>query len=185
MDAGVASPLEQLITAGPTAASLLLCVLSLYPSSTAVFCSADELKKGQKAFMSRWNFSNCCGAIDGKRIHIIRPCNSGSEFLNKSTVCSRGWSILLPIYRSRCLWRGRGCYRIKPIAVRLATVDLITKESYTLHNWLRLTSPQYIPFGTVDIEDEQFRQGPGILEMLNGHLWHRLDRTTAGLKLLL
>jgi len=35
-----------------------------------------------KGYETQWNFPKCAGAIDGKRIEIIRPANSGSEFFN-------------------------------------------------------------------------------------------------------
>lgn len=33
-------------------------------------------------FLEKWNFPNCCGAIDGKHIRILCPKNSGSLFFN-------------------------------------------------------------------------------------------------------
>jgi hypothetical protein len=39
-------------------------------------------KRIQEAFKAKWNFPNCCGAIDGKHCQIKRPDNSCSEFCN-------------------------------------------------------------------------------------------------------
>jgi len=35
-----------------------------------------------RGFHERWNFSRCCGAIDGKHILIHAPPNCGTEFFN-------------------------------------------------------------------------------------------------------
>lgn len=42
------------------------------------------------AFMDRWQFPNCCGAIDGKHIRIKAPNKSGSDFFNY-----KGYSSLI------------------------------------------------------------------------------------------
>lgn len=33
-------------------------------------------------FLSKTNFPNCLGAIDGKHIRLIKPCHSGSHYFN-------------------------------------------------------------------------------------------------------
>lgn len=40
----------------------------------------DEWKGIANVFRERWNFPNCCGAIDGKHIRIRRPPGTVSEF---------------------------------------------------------------------------------------------------------
>lgn len=42
----------------------------------------DVLKLASSGFWNRWNYPNCCGAVDGKHIRIKCPINSGSEFYN-------------------------------------------------------------------------------------------------------
>jgi len=42
----------------------------------------EEWKRIQEAFKAKWNFPNCCGAVDGKHCQIKRPDNSCSEIYN-------------------------------------------------------------------------------------------------------
>ena len=42
----------------------------------------EEWKEIQNSFFSRWNFPNCCGALDGKHVQIVRPPNSTASYYN-------------------------------------------------------------------------------------------------------
>lgn len=42
----------------------------------------EEWKTIQKEYYYRWNFPNCCGALDGKHIVIRNAPHSGSEYFN-------------------------------------------------------------------------------------------------------
>ena len=44
--------------------------------------SSQEWSKIAETFLSRWNFPNCLGAIDGKHIPIRPPPGTGSEYFN-------------------------------------------------------------------------------------------------------
>ena len=44
--------------------------------------NANEWASICTQFLQKWNFPNCCGAIDGKHVTIQAPSNSGSLFFN-------------------------------------------------------------------------------------------------------
>lgn len=44
--------------------------------------TTNSWKNIQKGFETKWNFPNCCGALDGKHIVIQRPPKSTSMFYN-------------------------------------------------------------------------------------------------------
>lgn len=44
--------------------------------------STENFHKVINDFFTKWNFPNCCGAIDGKHIRITCPSNAGSSFFN-------------------------------------------------------------------------------------------------------
>ena len=48
----------------------------------------EEWKRIQETFKAKWNFPNCCGAIEGRHCQIKRPDNSCSEFYNYKGTCS-------------------------------------------------------------------------------------------------
>jgi len=44
--------------------------------------TTDSLKQTIRDYYSKWQFQNCCGAIDGKHVRVKCPPNSGSAFYN-------------------------------------------------------------------------------------------------------
>lgn len=44
--------------------------------------TTEEWKLIQQEFKCRWNFPNCCGALDGKHVVIRNVPHSGSEYFN-------------------------------------------------------------------------------------------------------
>ena len=42
----------------------------------------ETWKEIEFGFRTRWNFPNCCGAIDGKHVALRAPANSGSLYFN-------------------------------------------------------------------------------------------------------
>ena len=42
----------------------------------------EDWKRIERKFATRWNFPNCCGALDGKHVVIESPARSGSLYYN-------------------------------------------------------------------------------------------------------
>ena len=42
----------------------------------------QDWKRIERKFATRWNFPNCCGALDGKHVVIQAPARSGSLYYN-------------------------------------------------------------------------------------------------------
>ena len=42
----------------------------------------EDWKRIERKFATRWNFPNCCGAMDGKHVVIQSPGRSGSLYYN-------------------------------------------------------------------------------------------------------
>ncbi|XP_069972372.1 putative nuclease HARBI1 [Penaeus vannamei] len=52
----------------------------LEPIYLKIPSTSEEWQKVAHKFFTRWNFPNCLGAIDGKRVLIAKPAKSGSEY---------------------------------------------------------------------------------------------------------
>lgn len=50
--------------------------------------SPEEWKSVAKDFFCMWNYPSCVGALDGKRVLIQKPGNSGSDFFDYKGHCS-------------------------------------------------------------------------------------------------
>lgn len=44
--------------------------------------TTESLKQNIHEYYLKWNYPNCCGAIDGKHVRVRCPSNSGSAFFN-------------------------------------------------------------------------------------------------------
>lgn len=197
--------------------------------------TVEEWKFIQNMFEIRWNFPNCCGALDGKHIRIQRPPNSTSTFFNYKQfysivlfamvdadycfryidVGSDGRASDSTIFRTSTLnvamemnllnWpEGGVCvgddafplrtnllkpfshrnltleekifnYRLsrarrisenafgilasrfrilrRPIDLKVETTEVLVKAACAIHNWLRISSKNYMPPRCVDRED--------------------------------
>lgn len=59
----------------------------------------DILKINADKYYSRWNYPNCCAAIDGKHIRIVCPPNTGSLHFNYKSFFS---SVLMAMVDADC-----------------------------------------------------------------------------------
>lgn len=59
----------------------------------------NQLRQNSSQFFSKWNFSNCVGAIDGKHIRIKAPKRSGSLYFNYKEYYS---IVLLAVVNADC-----------------------------------------------------------------------------------
>ena len=62
----------------------------------------EEWKEIQNSFFSRWNFLNCCGALDGKHVQIVRPPNSTATYYNYKGTYN---IILFALVDANCCFR--------------------------------------------------------------------------------
>ena len=106
----------------------------------------EEWKKIQNVFSSRWNFPNCCGAIDGKHIQVIRPSNSGSEFYNYK----RSFSIILC-----ALVDGEYCFKFIDVGANGRASDAAVFRESKLNAAMLDNSMRWSP-GAVIIGDNAF-----------------------------
>lgn len=78
-----------------TLAALRKKLVSLFlPSLTS-----RDLQEKAKEFLDKWDFPNCCGAIDGKHVRIVCPKLSGSLCYNYKGYFS---TVLLAVVDANC-----------------------------------------------------------------------------------
>lgn len=61
--------------------------------------TSRDLQEKAKEFLDKWNFPNCCGAIDGKHVRIVCPKLSGSLCCNYKVYFS---TVLLAVVDANC-----------------------------------------------------------------------------------
>lgn len=106
----------------------------------------DDWKKIEKVFELRWNFPNCCGAIDGKHVQVKCPNNSGSEFFNYK----KTFSIIL-----FALVDGDYCFKFIDVGGNgRASDSTIFRESSL--NVSMLNNSLHLPKRSVIIGDDAF-----------------------------
>jgi hypothetical protein len=93
-----------------------------------------EWKRIQEAFKAKWNFPNCCGAIDGKHCQIKRADNGCSEFYNyKETYSIILFALGDADYRFVFIYVGRvcttGCW-VRSAAFSDASVLLVESSTW-------------------------------------------------------
>lgn len=108
-------------------------------------------------FSSRWNFPNCCGAIDGKHIQVIRPSNSGSEFYNYK----RSFSIIL-----FALVDGEYCFKFIDVGANGRASDAAVFRESKLNAAMLDNSMRWSP-GAVIISDDAFPLRTNLLKPFN------------------
>lgn len=69
-------------TIGRIVEKCLSSIISRFLEKAIPTPTVESLKQIINDFYLRWNFPNCCGAIDGKHIRIKCPQRAGSSFFN-------------------------------------------------------------------------------------------------------
>ena len=94
-------------------------------------------------FEARWNFPNGVGAIDGKRVIVQQPSNSGSHFYDYK---GNNSIVLLAVFGPdyQCLWASAGTNGRSPDSAIWQNCDL-KKALSSCHNSLDLPNPRPLP----------------------------------------
>ncbi|PFX25095.1 putative nuclease HARBI1 [Stylophora pistillata] len=94
-------------------------------------------------FEGRWNFPNGIGAIDGKRVIVQQPSNSGSHYYDyKGNNSIFLLAVFGPDYQ--CLWASAGTNGRSPDSAIWQSCDL--KKALSLsHNTWNLPKPRPLP----------------------------------------
>ena len=109
----------------------------------------EEWKAVAESFNNRWNFPNGIGAIDGKRVLIQQPGNSGSHFYDYK---GHNSVLLLAIFGSdyKCLWANVGANGRASDASIWKESD-IKQQLSSPDNPLNLPPPQALPGRTMPV----------------------------------
>ena len=103
----------------------------------------EEWKAIGNKFESRWNFPNGLGAIDGKRVVIQQPANSGSHFYDYK---GNNSIVLLAVFgpEYQCLWASVGTNGRSPDSAIWQKSDLKAALS-SVENHLSIPPPKALP----------------------------------------
>ncbi|XP_050313123.1 uncharacterized protein LOC126748138 [Anthonomus grandis grandis] len=114
-------------------------------------------------FDEKWNFPNCCGAIDGKHVRIICPQNSGSLFFNyKSFFCIVLLAIVDAEYKFVCIDVGSyGKEGDSNIFNKLSMFHLVNNDKYMPEDKPLPNSDIRLPY--VILGDEAFKLSKHLL----------------------
>ncbi|CAB3994471.1 Hypothetical predicted protein [Paramuricea clavata] len=105
--------------------------------------SQDEWDHIAEGFRSKWNFPNGLGAIDGKRILIQQPANSGSHFYDYK---GNNSIVLLAVFGPdyKCIWASVGTNGRSSDSAIWLNADLRTALS-SINNPLDIPPPKALP----------------------------------------
>jgi hypothetical protein len=106
--------------------------------------SPEEWEVIAEQFNSRWNSPNGIGVIDGKRINIQQPANSGSHFYDYK---GNNSVVLLAVFgpNYECIWASVGTNGRSSDAAIWQNADLRVALQNSVENPLKLPTPRALP----------------------------------------
>ena len=145
------------------------------------FPTKEDFIKISEGFWTRWNFPNCVGSIDGKRIEIQAPYKSGSEFYNYKNyfsvvlfaVCDAHYRFIYVDIGSYGSEGDAGIYASSTFGKALNENKLDLPEPQPLPNM----NPQSFKFPYMFIGDEVFPLKPNIARPFGGKSLSAMEQT--------
>lgn len=128
--------------------------------------TVEDWLRIEKEFAARWNFPNCCGALDGKHIMITAPAKSGTLYYNYKCYFSLNLMALVDAnYKFTCIDVGDygsnadgSVFRRSAFGQRFLDNDLNMPPPKPISN-----APQLGSLPMVIVADEAFPLKPNIM----------------------